>query len=795
MTSDDGSSNWTNLRKIFETQGVAAAFKHLTTASDGGNTQSQQGENPLTQLKEAAVRNWASQIAPLQTDFSCGFFASPPKRDSRQEDRKQGIGSEINLDGVIDPTRRSLEYNSDAVQIEEESADLKTKMITPCSIDDLHHDQISPTARELFDRGTCPNSAAALTLDDVLAAQSTPRRDRPQSFDEATPPPQTQEAAEQNDAKESDVYPSEAIGLEANSDALDQVSSSEAIGLEANSNALDQSCLCTDGQTQMLENERQSLEEQTVADIEASSLVQRGRKPTAVSDWSSGDAMKSCDPALFQLHTDLLPAVGTMQVVGCVEASEEIHLDKPVWLVSADGDVSVVDAGSCEPWIWNFATDGLELAVQCRSGRGESGINQDNFSIAHAPGDRSIFTVCDGHGPYGCLIAFRIAQCLPKLIFEGISQGNDSIEQSIATAFRLANLNLQTFAAKHGLDFSCSGATCSLAVRQGSKVHVAWLGDSRALVGSVAADGCSQVNLYSPAHDVAEEAEQERLVAKGSELHMSSHGDGLRIAAPNQHGEPGLTVSRAFGDFVMIPHGLLAHPDLVKTSFAEVPGLILLASGGACEFQDDGEVVLERLIDEGSLLEKGVQHALSRFCDVAQNAWLGSHSNEFCDDVTALLLYWRRPVQEQCPKSTISAQGPLAPPAPRERTCLHNTASIPHEKSSVVHASSMPIVVDRSALSQQHPASQPRYEGVIPVITTRGKQPSYEPTLTLQQGNSRSIDAGFVEGPMVVRRESSLHAHSNLDACLNTLQVGGHPTACLVPEGPVFTANARSYRS
>jgi len=394
--------------------------------------------------------------------------------------------------------------------------------------------------------------------------------------------------------------------------------------------------------------------EEVVADPHVPAIpCWRGRKPTASADWSGLTAVAAaeaalhlCDPELVHLDSALQPLGGTMQVIGCVEAAEALNFDKPVWLRSADGEVSRIDAETSEPWIWNFGAPGLDVAVLCRSGLGPSGVNQDNFSITQALGDRAIYVVCDGHGPYGHLIAFRAVQSLPKFILESLAADEElperqPIAQLIAAAFRSTNLELYKFANARGLDFADSGASCSLAARRGEQVHVAWLGDCRALVASVSPeDGCSQVDLFSPPHDSSDDKEQDRLVAQGAELHLSTCGDGLRVAAPGREGLPGLTVSRAFGDFSMTPHGLLAHPDLLATDFTHLPGLVLLASSGLCELQNDGGAVLEQLMSEGQLLDEGPQHSLTHFCDSAQQLWLGAHDSAFCDDVTGLLLHW-----------------------------------------------------------------------------------------------------------------------------------------------------------
>ena len=93
-----------------------------------------------------------------------------------------------------------------------------------------------------------------------------------------------------------------------------------------------------------------------------------------------------------------------------------------------------------------------------------------------APDDRAVYIVCDGHGPVGHLVAFRVAQSLPKIILADLeSEHTQQLLQSlpenvIAKAFEAANVDLTQFAANWDLDISASGTAVTLALQQRDSV-------------------------------------------------------------------------------------------------------------------------------------------------------------------------------------------------------------------------------------------------------------------------------------------------------------------------------------
>jgi serine/threonine protein phosphatase PrpC len=739
MAADATSAGeWAGLKKVLETEGVSAAFKQWTGGSNA--TQATSLQNPFAQLAESAHRRLTEQVQSIQTDFSCGFFhdGSQKKGESRvelHEDSYPGVYAGVET-SQVPPSALSLrDVPEDPPKASE------------------HLQEEEPYEQTYAAHGAKGN-VVDLDLPVEVNIEDDQTTECLEEFEELD------EEGRHVEQFQDPVVPNHT------SDCLDEARSCLRNGEEESL------------QRELTENLHDEASNSVCQTPVVRDTVLHQRKPTAAGDWITGSFAQEYDQAFHELDEEFKPEVGAMQVVGCVVSNEELHLDKPAWLVSADGGISIIDAGNCEPWIWNFAAGKMEIAVHCRSGQGRAGTNQDNFSITQTPHDTGIYIVCDGHGSFGHLVAFRAVQTLPRFILQGLSQcAQLPVEQVIATAFRSANVDLQKYAGARNLDFSSSGASCSVVVRQRQQVHVAWLGDSRALVASVAADGGSQVDLFSAVHDVDQDLEQSRLVSKGAELHITSDEDGLRIGAPNHHGSPGLAVSRALGDFAMTPHGLLAHPDLAKTSFAEVPGFVLLASSGLCAFQESGESVAELLIDGGGLLQNGPQGALGYMCDAAQRTWLESHG--FCDDVSGLLLNW------SSSERTIECESPAQIVAGTEEYVLP----------------SCPTVSETSNLSAPATLVTPTSRiGTSSASVQSVDAAAHETSVVAQVVEGPTVVKKVIEGPVIVKKGAALHPCADRNVGCHSIQQPPSETHTasvettqdssarrVVPEGPVFS--------
>lgn len=261
--------------------------------------------------------------------------------------------------------------------------------------------------------------------------------------------------------------------------------------------------------------------------------------------------------------------------------------------------------------------------------------SQDCFSITRKIGGLTVYVVCTGHGPWGKVVSFRAAQSIPKLLLEATEAAT---EQLLARAVKFATCELKQFAEKNGYDLRHSGASVSILLRQGSSIHMGWLGDSRLMVATIHG-GFHRLDLLSDPQLVQNEPEGRRMAEQLAEV-KEVCGE-LQAFAPND--SIGCRLSRAIGNFALADHGLLSQPELAKTSFEASPGLVLMGAGKLYDSMT-GEVVLQKLLD-GQLQTAGAGPALRHLCENL--------------DLACILLYWPAPVEE-----TLESETPAPAPTP-----------------------------------------------------------------------------------------------------------------------------------
>eukprot|EP00811_Abedinium_folium_P002126 NODE_1194_length_2566_cov_4.517425.p1 GENE.NODE_1194_length_2566_cov_4.517425~~NODE_1194_length_2566_cov_4.517425.p1 ORF type:complete len:547 (-),score=130.50 NODE_1194_length_2566_cov_4.517425:160-1800(-) len=295
-------------------------------------------------------------------------------------------------------------------------------------------------------------------------------------------------------------------------------------------------------------------------------------------------------------------------------------------------------------WLAGFPGGRAQMAVTCRKGEiyeGSAMPNKDNFSVTRDDQGLAMYVICDGHGSNGHLAAYRLVQSLPRFALQ-IRDEDPSLpaKHALSGAFHAANQDLRDFGISMGIDFGISGASVTAVLQQDDVVDFAWLGDARVLVAGVVGDQTC-VDHLSDAHTFNDPEEQQRAIEGGLLLQRDPpEGPGaIRAFIEGHPTGPGLSVSRALGDFDLEPYGLLAVPFFTQTTFAQVPGLVLLASGGLMELLNDGELLLKVLIYDGQIQQRGPMHALACLADVAQARWCEEMGGA-CDDVSGLVLHW-----------------------------------------------------------------------------------------------------------------------------------------------------------
>merc|ERR1712107_702191 len=135
-----------------------------------------------------------------------------------------------------------------------------------------------------------------------------------------------------------------------------------------------------------------------------------------------------------------------------------------------------------DTYCWNGMTHlkrSTHIGAVCQKGQkspSDPTPNQDNFFILHI-NDISLYGVCDGHGPFGHLVSFRIVQALPHFLVTNINFGEDW-PLALKEAFAAAQEELLEFCSQYVVNTEASGCSCSIAILVGQTVHFAHIGDS-----------------------------------------------------------------------------------------------------------------------------------------------------------------------------------------------------------------------------------------------------------------------------------------------------------------------------
>lgn len=219
--------------------------------------------------------------------------------------------------------------------------------------------------------------------------------------------------------------------------------------------------------------------------------------------------------------------------------------------------------------------------------------NQDNFFISESfDTETKIFCVLDGHGENGHHVSRRCREQFPSII--------RSSNMDIPRAFLAmqSDLNVCEY------DVKCSGATCVMAIMEGSKLSVYNCGDSRAVLGRRNPKGMICAHALSLDHKPDRADERKRVLNCGGHL-------GCRQVLVNQPGRGpvsmpvgpcrvwyqhrgetlGLAMSRSLGDSVVHKSGVSAEPEILEHMIDQSDEFIMLATDGVWDVVDNNYAV------------------------------------------------------------------------------------------------------------------------------------------------------------------------------------------------------------
>jgi len=273
------------------------------------------------------------------------------------------------------------------------------------------------------------------------------------------------------------------------------------------------------------------------------------------------------------------------------------------------------------------------IAVLCQKGQkspDDPTPNQDNYFVLQLD-NIGIYGVCDGHGPFGHLVSFRLVQTLPHFLTANKHFGQDWAS-AMKEAFLSAQQDLLDFGTRYGVNLEASGAAGSMLVSDGPSVHIAHIGDAGALVASWNRHQ-SRLICSTKDHKPQDPEERMRLEAAGSEVREVDPGSFRIYQAGSVF--PGLTMSRAFGDTACA--GVLQEPSYQQFFMQpEDEFYAIIASDGIWEFIDYEKAVE---LSAKKLRLKGPHETLSYLTQASRKRWAYC-CGDYCDDITAVLIQW-----------------------------------------------------------------------------------------------------------------------------------------------------------
>eukprot|EP00439_Symbiodinium_sp_Y106_P002006 s2293_g1.t1 len=255
-------------------------------------------------------------------------------------------------------------------------------------------------------------------------------------------------------------------------------------------------------------------------------------------------------------------------------------------------------------------------------------VNQDACYVEELPDGRLQAAIFDGHGKKGHVVSGALKELLPPLMVEQLA--TEDAATSLVRAFEASDAALRT--ASVGTQARTSGAAAVAAiVEQGSDdkawaASVACAGDSRAILVELDGGQCIARQL-SETSSCERAEERERIEARGGAVR-----NGVAWAGPI-----GVAMSRALGDLVLRPFGVIATPEVSAASGTRAGFLLLVTDGISDVFSNDdaAQLVCDHLAEEAG----DFTGACSKLVETARDRWQADLPIEVrIDDASAVLI-------------------------------------------------------------------------------------------------------------------------------------------------------------
>lgn len=270
--------------------------------------------------------------------------------------------------------------------------------------------------------------------------------------------------------------------------------------------------------------------------------------------------------------------------------------------------------------------------------------NQDALSIFVVDGHPNlvVYACFDGHGPYGEHASnFCRSRLHPSMLARG-DQLNTNPKQALIDALaEVHSAFCSEETAKAGVDPIVSGTTCVAVLFDGKTMHVANVGDSRAIIGVMDNEKHElKTTELTDDHKPQRPDEKARLEKSSAllltEREVRGFGDESKIYICRERGGDivyGVLFTRSLGDLDAHNHlGVSALPEMTERIISENDRYIIIASDGVWDYMTNEEVMA--FCTQFSDPLKAAEALVAE----ASNRWETRDADHRRDDITAIIL-------------------------------------------------------------------------------------------------------------------------------------------------------------
>ncbi|KAG7398629.1 WD repeat-containing protein 63 [Phytophthora boehmeriae] len=307
--------------------------------------------------------------------------------------------------------------------------------------------------------------------------------------------------------------------------------------------------------------------------------------------------------------------------------------------------------------------------------------NQDSCTILPAfMGDsaKMYFGVFDGHGTTGDLCASFVRKECPERLVRILDRKNCSFLEAYSKSFEETNARLHA----SRIDDSLSGTTAICMFMDGETIHVANVGDSRAVIATMS-EGKLVAQPLSVDQTPYRSDERERVKRSGARVltmdqlegiapvhdnwaanlndQVDEDGDPPRIWSP--YGAfPGTAFTRSLGDEIAETLGVIGVPEITSLQLTEDDRFVVIASDGVFEF-----LTSQAVVDMVAQYEDPLE-ACHKVVAESYRLWLTYELRT--DDITVICVYFH------FAEGAATASGMSLGASPRS-----NSRRLPHQTS------------------------------------------------------------------------------------------------------------------